>query len=681
MAVNPVPEAVNPAPETTSLARASVEFAADGSQVAAALLEEALGPAGAAAVALWLIAPDGGLELAGEAGFGPREASRWRRIPPGMSTLPQRAASTGAEFWWMAGRPEDDPVPLIGRWPGGARAALPLRSAERMLGALEACWAQPVESFPAALRRQLAVLAEVAARALGSAAPDGDLSPGYQSAWLFGLLDGLHESVLYAYALRDAAGSVTDFRIDQVSTDFRDPAGRPGAALVGRSLLEAYPSAALPGGLLDCALGVLATGEPVRTSGEVVSSQLAGAALAPMLTVRIAQLFDGVAIAWRHTAEAERLAMLLGHAQRLGRLGGWEEILATGSVHWTEPTFALFGRAAGDPVRLADLDGQVPPEDMPAVHAFRASLLRDKTVAAAAFRIIRGDDGSVRQIRAFAEPVTDASGTLIAVRGAYQDVSAHYHTEMALAATRDRLADTEERAAEEHRLALRLQQAITPQSSGLVEAAGLDVAARYRPAGHGHLVSGDWYDAVLLPNKEVLLVVGDVAGHGLDAVTGMVALRNHLRGLAITGAAPATLLTWLNGAACHLAGTIGTAVCGCYDPVTRTLRWARAGHLPPVLIRDGQAYHLGEPRGLLLGADPDARYQEETTSLRLGDTLLMFTDGLIERRNEPIDEAVAALLRFASQPVADISSFADLLLTWARSNTGDDACLVAVSVR
>ena len=64
------------------------------------------------------------------------------------------------------------------------------------------------------------------------------------------------------------------------------------------------------------------------------------------------------------------------------------------------------------------------------------------------------------------------------------------------------------------------------------------MAARYRPAGPGNLVSGDWYDTVPLPSGDVLLVVGDIAGHGIDAVTGMVALRNCLRGLAITGAGP-----------------------------------------------------------------------------------------------------------------------------------------------
>ena len=87
------------------------------------------------------------------------------------------------------------------------------------------------------------------------------------------------------------------------------------------------------------------------------------------------------------------------------------------------------------------------------------------------------------------------------------------------------------------------------------------------------------------------------------------------------------------------------------------------------------------PEGLLLGADPDASYAEELTALRLGDTLLLFTDGLIERRDEPIDDAIASLVRAASRPVGVIGEYADHLLDQAASNTGDDACLVAVRVR
>jgi serine phosphatase RsbU (regulator of sigma subunit) len=100
-----------------------------------------------------------------------------------------------------------------------------------------------------------------------------------------------------------------------------------------------------------------------------------------------------------------------------------------------------------------------------------------------------------------------------------------------------------------------------------------------------------------------------------------------------------------------------------------------------VLVRDGTARELSLAHGLLLGADPDASYQEVTTSFRPGDTLLLFTDGLIERRGEDIDSALRSLLRVASQPVSDVARYADHVLACARSDTGDDACLVAVHLQ
>jgi serine phosphatase RsbU (regulator of sigma subunit) len=673
--------AAEPGMHRVALAGAAMETSSDGAGIAAALLEEALAPAGAVAVALWLTEPDGGLVLAGEAGFGARDASRWRRIHPDMRSLAQRAARDGLELWWPAGRPAgENGIPLMGRWPAGARAVLPLRSAGVILGALEICWPEPGE-IPAPLRRQISALADVCVQALGARLPHGDLTADHRATWAFGLLDGLLESVLVAHALRDDDGHLVDFRIGHLSDGFRDPAGRKPADLAGRPLLEVYPAVALPGGLYDRAAAVLRTGEPQHLSAEVISMPLHQVAVAPVMEVRIVRFFDGVVIAWRRADEVERLAALLQHAQRLGHIGGWEENLLTGDVHWTEPTFALFGQPPGAPVPVADLHTRVPADDIAGVERFRGTLLTEKKAAAAVFRIIRSDDQSVRQMRVFAEPVTDPAGTLVAVRGAYQDVSADYHTRVAFAATRDQLADTEERAEEEHRLALRLQQAITPRSAHPVDVAGLEVAARYRPAGPGNLVSGDWYDTVPLPGQEVLLAVGDIAGHGIDAVTGMVALRNCLRGLAITGAGPGALLGWLNDVACQLTdGIMGTAVCGLYDPGRRTLRWARAGHLPPVLVRDNVARELSLPEGVMLGADPDACYGEVTTALRPGDALLLFTDGLIERRHESIDDSMDSLLRLASRPVSSITHYADYLLSHAPSDTGDDACLVTVRV-
>jgi PAS domain-containing protein len=686
----PPGRAPEPGAHQVSLAGAAVETAASGSAVASALLSEALAPLGAAAVAIWVTEPDGGMALIGEAGFGNHEASRWRRLHPDMRSLPQQVARDGLEVWLPTGPPAGDDRPLPGRWRHGARAGLPLHDAGATLGAVVICWPEGVGEFAAAVRRQLVAVADVAAQALGIRLSQGELAAGHEAAGILALLDSLLDGCMFARAVREATGLVTDFRIDHVSDGFRDPVGRGAADLTGSHLLELYPGAVSTGGLFDRCLAVLATGEPQQLSGGVITAQAvpgdsAQHAPADGATIRIARLYDGVAIAWRGSNDADRLAMMLEHAQRLGRIGGWEENVRTGEVSWTGAAFALFGLPPGEPLGVADLPAHVLADDVPAVLGFREALLRGRMESAAAFRVVRADDGSVRQIRAYGEPVTDATGTVIAMRGVYQDVSAEFHTRLAFAAAQEQLADSEERAAEEHRLAIRLQEAITPRSAARdepVEAAGLDVAARYRPSGKGSLVSGDWYDTVLLPSKKVLLVVGDIAGHGLDAVTGMVAVRNSLRGLAITGAGPGALLDWLNRAASHFTdGVLGTAICGLYDPSDRSLRWARAGHLPPILVRDGRAEELPLPEGLLLGADPDARYTEEVAALRLGDTLLMFTDGLIERRDEPIDEAVATLLRVASRPVGDIGSYADHLLAEAASNTGDDACLVAVRVR
>ncbi len=664
------------------LASAALLDAPDGEAIAAAALDEVLAPAGVGAVMLWLLGPDGYLELVGQAGLEVREAGRWRHLPPDMDCLPQRVVRQGIEVLWPAGCPEHDQIAVPGGWVAGAQAVLPMRGPGPVLGVLAALWPGPLPDFGQPFLRQLTALAELCGQALASHGRNGDPAAVNRFWWLYGLLDGVIESCLFASPLRGEGGAVADFQISHVGSDFRDPGDRKPADLAGRPLLEVFPLAALPGGLFDRAVEVLTSGVPHHMSGGILSAITGEPGATAVMDIRIARFFDGVVIAWRRVDEAERLASLLQHAERLGRIGGWEENLLTGEIRWTESALTLFGRETGGAIPLASLHTHVVADDLFDVDHFREALLREKRATAAAFRIIRQDDQSVRQMRVFAEPVTDPAGTLVAVRGAFQDVSTHYHTQVALTATRDRLADTEERAEEEHRLAARLQQAITPWSSEPVAAAGLDMAARYRPAGPARLVSGDWYDAVIMPDGQVLLVVGDIAGHGIDAVTGMVELRNCLRGLAITGSGPATLLKWLNEVACHLtAGTVGTAVCGMYNPADRRIRWARAGHLAPVLVRAGVARELPLAAGMMLGADPGACYEEVITGLRPDDVLLLFTDGLIERRDAPIDEAVAALLENASRPVSGIADYADHLMRHAAANTGDDACLVAVHVR
>ncbi len=660
-------------PEAVLLAAA--ELAADGAELAGMLAEQVVPELGADAVALWLLEADGALALLGEAGLASGEASRWKHIPPQLDCPAQRVAHGAPDLWWRAGRGEGDETPLVGP-ADGARAVLALREpAGGLLGVLEVIWPGPLRELGGETRHRLSALAAGCGQALSVRLAHGQLAAAQPKAALFTLLDGLADSVLVARAIRDEGGQVTDFRIEHVSPGCYDPGGRTSGELARLTLLEAYPASVSGQGLFGRAVQVLADGVPQHVPGP----------LHGLSDVRVAACYDGVIVTWRRETAAGRMAVLGDHAQRLGRLGGWEEDLTTGAVRWTDSVFGLFGLQArpGAEIPLAELHSYVIAADKPAMQRFRRDLLHRREALTATFRVVHPADRSLRQIRVFAEPVSDAAGVVVALRGAYQDVSAQYQTQVALAATRDQLADSEQRAAEEHRLAVRLQRAIMPPDEPPAAAAGIDVAVRYRPVGEGHLVGGDWYDTLLLPGNDVLLVVGDVAGHGIDAVTGMVAARNSLRGLAITGAAPAELLRMLNGAMCHLtSGAVGTALCGVYEPQTRMLRWARAGHLPPVLVRDGTASQLPLPGGLLLGMDPDAGYEEAACPLRPGDTLLLFTDGLIERRGESISDVLADFVAamnpgLGREPAA---TQADRIMALADSDTGDDACLVVVRV-
>jgi hypothetical protein len=651
--------------------------AADGAELVGVLAEHVRARFAATAVAVWLLEPDGALELLGQSGLPGTESRRWRRVPPQFDCAEQRAAG-GADDLWQP-----------------ARAIIALRDrAGTVLGVLETWWGQPpAESGPklaAELTDIAAGFAEVLlARLAGGQAGASPLVPSLAPA-VFGLLDEVAGSVLAVRPARDVNGKITDFAVVHRSPGYADPAGRPAAELTGLTLLEAYPAAAsvTGDGLFARAVRVLDSGTAEYVPGELatpLSGELAdGADAIAIADLRAAPCYDGVVFTWREHAAPARVASLIRDASRLGQMGAWEENLLSPAVYWTDIAFAVFGLdpALAAPIPLELLHSFVIAADRSLVRRLRESVLERREPATAVFRIVRPGDtaGVVRQIRIFAEPVL-AGTTVVAVRGAFQDVSAHYHTQVALAATRDQLADSEQRAAEEHQLGVRLQRAIMPPDAEPVRAAGVDVAVRYRPAEPGHLVAGDWYDALLLPGGDVFLVVGDITGHGIDAVTGMISARNALRGLVATGAGPAELLRHLNYTASYLGdGIAGTVVCGLYDPQTRVLRWARAGHLPPVLVRAGAADLLPLPDGVLLGLDPDAEYEEARLQLEPGDSLLLFTDGLIERREASISDALGDLAAAAVPAGPDAAAHADRVLASAASDTGDDACLVAVHI-
>ncbi|QKW26178.1 SpoIIE family protein phosphatase [Streptomyces seoulensis] len=661
-------------------------LAADDTQaVADSLLEHALRPLGAVAVAVWAAGADGSLTLAGSAGFSPAEATRWRYVPPEVATV-ARCGLTERTGQWFASLAETG-LPTIGRHmhPDGGRVAMPAGTGGRIHGVLEIAWPGPLEPQSPQVVRQVDALAELCAHTLETYVPRPDV--GHEprvlpdAAELMDLADGLHDPALVLVPHIDGSGQLVDFRIQHVNNRFLDPAGRPRAVVSGALLLEAYPMAAGKSELFQRVERVYATGEAYRAHRMQLTALVDQVSLSAVADISISRHGNSVLLIWRIEDETARLASLLQHAQRLGRIGGFEENLLTAEITWNDQLFHLYGRSPSSmPVPLEELPAHAHPDDAVALGRFLRTVLHQRRPSSAAFRLQR-PDGVTRHIRVVAEPVLDTDGRLFVVRGAYQDISAQHWTEVALAATRDQLAHTEQQATERNRLTLQLQHAIMPPTQAPLKVSGLEVAVRYRPAETEQLVGGDWYDTVVLPSGLVLLCVGDVAGHGIEAATSMVVLRNALRGLAVTGAGPGQLLSWLNIVAHHLTGAVtATAVCALYEPDRRVLRWARAGHLPPVVVRGAEAAPLPLVRGMLLGAVPEAVYEEAEVQFAPDDTLLMYTDGLIERRDRSVEESLSHLLTTARSAPKTLDQQLDRLLTYSRSDTDDDTCIVGIRV-
>ncbi len=234
--------------------------------------------------------------------------------------------------------------------------------------------------------------------------------------------------------------------------------------------------------------------------------------------------------------------------------------------------------------------------------------------------------------------------------------------------------------AEERHVALELQRAILPLHDEPFDLPGLRTMVRYLPASRAGRVGGDWYITAEMPGGHVLIAIGDVAGHGLAAAAGMARLRGALAGLAITGSPPERLVGWLNDLVHHVAPEhTASVIAGYFDPASRTLTWAQAGHPPPVLVRGAWARPLSQPSGILLGAGRE-EYAAATLALSPGDLLLLYSDGLIERRDRSVETGVAQLSAAVCGIADPERAIAAALRTFGSTDPEDDTCLVALRV-
>ncbi|QYC40973.1 Phosphoserine phosphatase RsbP [Nonomuraea coxensis DSM 45129] len=213
---------------------------------------------------------------------------------------------------------------------------------------------------------------------------------------------------------------------------------------------------------------------------------------------------------------------------------------------------------------------------------------------------------------------------------------------------------------------------------------GLRIVARYRASPSAAEVGGDWYDSFVLPDGVPMLVIGDVAGHDLNAAVAMSQLRNMLRALAMDRREPpGDILSRLDTAMESLAGEVtATCVVARVEPAGRghRLDYAVAGHPPPLLVEPGgRGRFLEEGVSPLLGALPGERRASREEPLPPGGTLLLYTDGLVERAGEHLDRGLERL-RLAAERFADrpVDSFCDALLSELPTTGLDDIAVMAL---
>jgi anti-sigma regulatory factor (Ser/Thr protein kinase) len=238
----------------------------------------------------------------------------------------------------------------------------------------------------------------------------------------------------------------------------------------------------------------------------------------------------------------------------------------------------------------------------------------------------------------------------------------------------------ENRAEREHRIAEALQRSLLPASLPTIP--GVAMAARYVAATTEMEIGGDWYDVVQLPHGRVGVAIGDVAGHGLAATSTMGQLRMGLRAYALDYPSPAEVVRRLHLLAQTMqVAELATLLYLVLDPGSESISFASAGHIPPLVIRSGgEAEYIDGRHGPPIGAAEHAeQYEEDEVRLEPGSTLVLFTDGLIERRGSSLREGLDRLREVATGAAPDVDALCTRLVSsMLGEDVSDDVALLAI---
>jgi signal transduction histidine kinase/serine phosphatase RsbU (regulator of sigma subunit)/anti-sigma regulatory factor (Ser/Thr protein kinase) len=244
---------------------------------------------------------------------------------------------------------------------------------------------------------------------------------------------------------------------------------------------------------------------------------------------------------------------------------------------------------------------------------------------------------------------------------------------------RDALATGErDRAREMEDAALTLQRSLLPRA--LPDVLGTELCGRYVPASESLEIGGDFYDATALGDGRLVITIGDVAGHGVLAAAVMGQVRQAVRAYAFEGHTPAGLMDRLDLLVSDSGLAMTTCLCGILDPGTGLLRFSNAGHPPPLVRRaDGTVERVTSGLSHPLGVTMAHRHAEAELELGLGEALLLYTDGLVERRGEVIDVGIDRLAERLAAGFTSAEETCERIVEELAQDLADDAALLAVT--
>ncbi|HEX6681699.1 MAG TPA: SpoIIE family protein phosphatase [Candidatus Limnocylindrales bacterium] len=621
---------------TLRMAIAAMDAASDAGELAKAMATTGLKEHPDAGAAIFVAEPDGALRMLACHGWPAQAVSDWRRVPSSINTAIAHAVRTGAPVVLDGMSPHE--FVLIG--PGEVRVVFPLAVEDRVVGAIQFAW--PVaRRIGEAMKVYLAHLAAAAGRVLNNLWPE--VSAGDAAAmtadldWIRAVLDGIHGNAYLLTPLRDREGAVVDFRLEAGSAGERVP--------VGRRLLDVNPMLA-DNGVYAAYVDVLATGQTWHRPATNEETIVNGRKRRIVVSRRASRVGGAVLASW------ERLDEVISKDQHLVRLEafggfGWAEWdLNTGEGRWSPGMYRLLGReGAREASSFEWLVNAADPADKARAERLIAEVIAGNDCVVD-LRVKGEGREDVRWLRLFceAQPANVPPKTIHLLA---QDISDRYAREQHLRSLQSRAAAGRLRLASQQDLTARLVDLLYPKETVTLRVPGASVHGRHFLPDTEVPLRADFCDAISLPDGSVLMLIGDMFGAGMTAAATAVRLVRPVIALGMAGTPLTRILQVVNSdLGRDEEPSLASLMLAKFAPLSGELRFASAGHLPPILLsREVKRPRLlSAPPGPVLGLIEGTEYQEFSAHLSAGDALVGYTDGVVDRRQtNPLVSLATAL--------------------------------------